>query len=111
NQKAEAQCREAIRLHPDDLKLHLNLADVLRDQKKWDEAIAAYSRVIELNPAGWEAWYARAGLYAQQHKAEKVRSDLAGLMKLRIDPGAQNNIAWRLATDPDPSWRNPAIAV
>jgi Tfp pilus assembly protein PilF len=33
------------------------------------------------------------------------------MMKLPMDPDAQNSVAWRLATDPDPTWRKPALAV
>src|SRR5439155_9437247 len=76
-----------------------------------------YSRAIELSPRNWQAWHSRAKLYARQHKPEKASSDLARAMEIVIDsgaqndPGAQNEIAWSLATDPDPSWRNSAIAV
>ena len=50
-------------------------------------------------------------LFAQQHNPEKASSDLASLMKLPMDPDAQNGMAWSLATDSDSSWRNAGLAV
>ncbi len=63
---------------PDDAIAHFRLATAYRNLKKWPEAKASYSRVLELRPD----------------------------MIL-----AANNLAWMLATNPDPALRDGARAV
>jgi tetratricopeptide (TPR) repeat protein len=70
-----------------------------------------YSRAIELGPREWWTWHSRARLYRTQGQSEKAQSDLANAAKFANDPDAQNEIASKLVTDPDPSWRNPMLAV
>jgi tetratricopeptide (TPR) repeat protein len=65
-QKAEAQCREAIRKQPGAAELHRSLADVLRDEGKLDEAIAAYSQVIARKPGDQDAWKQRGACYLRK---------------------------------------------
>jgi tetratricopeptide (TPR) repeat protein len=109
--KAIVDHSKSIELSDHDAGQHLRRGHSYRALGQLQQAEEDYSRAIELNPTYWENWYARARLYAQQHNAEKARSDLASMMKLPMDPGAQNSIAWRLSTDRDASWRNPALAV
>jgi eukaryotic-like serine/threonine-protein kinase len=111
HQKSIVDHSRAIELMDRDAGQHLRRGNSYRALGELQKAEADYSRAIEINPGGWDNWYARARLYAQQHKSEKARSDLASARKLATDPDVQNEMAWSLATDPDPSWRDPAAAV
>src|SRR4051812_21330568 len=101
----------AIELRDQDAEQHLRRGNSYCALGNLQKAEADYSRAIEMNPSGWSNWFVRAKLYDQQHKSEKARSDFTNAVKVAIDPGAQNQLAWTLATDPEPLWRDPAIAV
>jgi len=53
--KAEILARKALELDPDLADAHTALANVLRDQARWNEARDSYLRALELNPNDVEA--------------------------------------------------------
>lgn len=59
---------------------HLKTAIVLRDRKKWNEAIEEYNKSIYWNKYNWKAYYRVAYAYAQIDKKEEA---LALYLKLK----------------------------
>src|SRR5206468_5246811 len=83
--EAIACYRKAIELDPKNARAHLRLGNAFRAQKKWDEALAEYRQALEIDP-----------------KDAGARDALAWGM---------NNLAWALATHPEPARRDPGRAV
>jgi Tfp pilus assembly protein PilF len=54
--EAERLCRAALQIHPQDERLLLFLAVSLQWQKRLDEAVAAYARLIDLFPTSSVHW-------------------------------------------------------
>ena len=85
--------KRAIELSPDDADLHCDLGDALQTLRRIPEAIGAYQRSLELNPALPRAWYS-AGC------AESLRDEYADAiicfskaLEIRPDwPEAQHNL-------------------
>jgi protein O-mannosyl-transferase len=84
---AIAEYRETVRLKPDFAGAHYNLGRALFDHGQIAEAMAEYREAARLQPA------MQAGL-----------DQFCGLLEL-------NNLAWRLATSPDPAQRDGNRAV
>jgi tetratricopeptide (TPR) repeat protein len=113
--EAFACYREALRLKPDfglALGNLFHLGNTLLRQGKLDEAIAAYRKVIELNPKFASA-HTNLGiaLYRQGKQDEAIACYLKAV---EVDPksaGPHNDLAWFLATGPDPKFRDPKRAV
>jgi tetratricopeptide (TPR) repeat protein len=67
---AEAKLRTAVRLHPSGKEGHLGLGAVHQEKQEYDEAIAEYSRALEIDP-GYKNALLRLG-QTYQLKAEQV---------------------------------------
>jgi tetratricopeptide (TPR) repeat protein len=109
---AERHAREALRIDPKYGDAHVTLGAVLADSGRTDEARREIERGIATGALPARA-HATLGQVAEQ------TGDLAGAVSayreaLRHDPAqyeALNNLAWVLATAPDPSLRDPVAAV
>jgi len=80
-EEAEIILREVVRQdpqHPEALRL---LADVLRFQKKFDEAVQFYSRLIEIYPENMDFRVGRGRSYLALQKFEKAKSDFQYIAK------------------------------
>ncbi|MFP6867783.1 MAG: tetratricopeptide repeat protein [Nitrospinota bacterium] len=51
-----------MEFNPHYAEAYYNLANILKEQKKFDEAVEAYHRVIELQPSYAEAYYNLANI-------------------------------------------------
>ncbi len=110
--EAVAHFREALRLDPAYAKAHDNLGLLLARRGREDEAIAHFRKAVALDADDAEAHkylamaLGRKGAYreaiAQYREAIRLRPD---------DPGPYNDLAWILATRPEPGLRNGAEAV
>ena len=72
-----------------------------------DIARACYQQTLKLNPGLADA-YANLGVAWSQQKETKAAVD-TWQKALEINPDqiyVLNNLAWLLATSPDPAWRN-----
>ncbi len=94
-EKAIADYTEAIRLSPKYPMPLQNRASLYMAQGQWDKAIADFSKAIELNTA------------AANHCTAFGKVVATG----PTNADAHNNLAWYLATCPDPKMRHPAKAV
>jgi tetratricopeptide (TPR) repeat protein len=80
---------------------------------EFEKALEDYSRALEISPNSMENWFTRAGLYCRQRETDKAKADVAHAIKLCSETSAenQNNLAWILATSPEPTLRDPKLAV
>ncbi|RIK92553.1 MAG: hypothetical protein DCC73_12310 [Proteobacteria bacterium] len=70
---------------PDEVEVVAALADLLRQENRHDEAIAQYTRAIELSgDAPWSLYYARAIAFDQAKRWGQAEADLK--MALQISP-------------------------
>jgi tetratricopeptide (TPR) repeat protein len=80
--KAEATLGEAIALYPNSHELHKSLADVLAKRGRFDEAIEACDRALDLNPqyapAHLTAVQVRKGTAADRPRLTRMLSNLRG---------------------------------
>jgi tetratricopeptide (TPR) repeat protein len=111
HQKAIADHSKSIELGDQDPGQRVRRGRSYRALGQLGKAEEDFSRAIEVSSSHSEGWYERARLYYQQHEPEKAQADFANAAKFANEPGIQNEIAWNLATDPDPSWRNAKLAV
>ena len=105
--QAAEQYRAAVDLQSDSAKAHFGLAEVLRKQHQDDEAMQQYSLALQFDPSLAQAHYQLAALYSARHDAASAISHLR--QAVRLAPRnflALNNLAWMLATEPDPQLRN-----
>jgi tetratricopeptide (TPR) repeat protein len=110
--KAEAHYARAIALRPEFGEAEANLGFVLIRAGRYAEARARLERALELTEESPEI---HAGLAtAASHQGDPGSAVRHYRAALRLRPGwkhAANNLAWLLATHPDPSIRDPRDAV
>jgi Zn-dependent membrane protease YugP/tetratricopeptide (TPR) repeat protein len=61
---------------------HNNAASELQAQRKWEEAVAEFTRAIELNPELTLAWHNRAVVQVLLGRIDAARSDLDAAIRL-----------------------------
>ncbi|HKE15331.1 MAG TPA: HEAT repeat domain-containing protein [Kofleriaceae bacterium] len=59
--------RKAVAKSPKDPVAHMQMAERYKDMQKYDLAIAAYQKTIELDARNYEAYFALARLYRNKH--------------------------------------------
>jgi tetratricopeptide (TPR) repeat protein len=79
---AETHFRDAIQLKRDYAAAHLNLANLLKEQKNYKEAIQHYREAIEAIPSQAELYYRRAEALSQLKDFAGSISDLEFALKL-----------------------------
>lgn len=107
---------EAFRLilkqQPQHARANLSLAILLKKQGHFDQATDHLRRTVASEPGNAAAYYHLGILYQQAGKYGAAIT--AYRTSLRHHPGhvlTQNNLAWLLATSPEPSLRNGAESV
>jgi Flp pilus assembly protein TadD len=110
--EAVAAYREAVRLRSDDAGPRLYHGIALSVLGRWDEAVAELREATRLRPDFPEAHYRLGIAFGQNGRAGEAVAAYREAVRLKPDfPVAQNNLAWRLATGPDPAARDPRQAV
>src|SRR5207302_9047414 len=89
--------------------------------EQWAKAAADYSRVIDLDPKNAAALNERAKAQSRLGQYDKALADYSKVLELNPqNPGVHNNLAWVLATLPDPklwdlgravAWAKKAVAL
>lgn len=99
--------------HPDQTAAYLQRARIHTLLRQYDKALADHDKTIELEPDFGGHYLSRANFRIFQHlDNNKAKDDLEKALKL--DPENDqvlNNLAWMLATYPDPEIRNGPRAV
>jgi Flp pilus assembly protein TadD len=117
--EAERHLRTAIEIDPNLSAAHSSLGNVMLMRGNFQAAVRCYARALSIKPGNLKARHNLANAHfllacdleqrgepreAAEHYREAMRVD-----SRRID--AANNLAWLLATTPDPKLRDPAEAV
>jgi tetratricopeptide (TPR) repeat protein len=116
-EEAEAYFRQALGINPKMAPAHSNLAGILRTSGRVEEAIEHYRATIEIqrakgNAADASVHYELGLAYLETRQVGRAREQLAIAMgKHPAWHGPVNASAWLLATDPDPSVREPQEAI
>jgi tetratricopeptide (TPR) repeat protein len=110
--EAMACYRKALEIDPGDMATHEGLGELLLSQGKNEEAAKEFSIVLRKNADDLAAHYQLAlALTGQGKSREAVEHYRRGLESVEENPVALNNLAWILATYPDPQVRNGSEAV
>ncbi|HYU15367.1 MAG TPA: tetratricopeptide repeat protein, partial [Candidatus Acidoferrum sp.] len=64
--------RKAVAKSPKDPLAHMQMAERYEDMQKYDLAIAAYQKTIELDPRNYQAYFALARLLRNQHELDQA---------------------------------------
>lgn len=95
--QAEIQLAELARAHPGEVLVWMNYGVALSGQGKYDEALGAFDRALELKPDAWAAY----GEIATIHRLRG--EDDRALDTLEKVPAGEGRLAERLHRDP--IWR------
>ena len=109
--EAEAYLRTALQIKPNDADIQRSIGSMLGGQGKLKEALPHLREAVRLEPNA-ETRLQYAGLLYQSGDAREAISQYR--QALSSAPNlleALNNLAWLLATTPDPSLRNGSEAV
>jgi protein O-mannosyl-transferase len=110
--EASAQYRKALEFDPNFADAHCNLGLVLLGFGQFDEAIGHLQKGLEISPNNTAARNDLDIAWSQRQALRTAISEQRELVRLHPDDLAiLNDIAWRLATDPNASARNGAEAI
>jgi protein O-mannosyl-transferase len=103
---------EAVHLKPDDQEARFNFGLALLDNHQPNEAAAQFSEELRLAPDETKAHYRLAQALAEQHKSSEAIVHYREALRQTPDfPDALNELAWILATDPNPENRSGTESV
>jgi arylsulfatase A-like enzyme/tetratricopeptide (TPR) repeat protein len=110
--EAIEEYRRALLRHPDSVVTWLNLGLAFSAQGNRNEALRSLVRARELEPGNPTAAYHLGRALARAGRSEEALSHLAAATELRPDwHPPRSELAWMLATHPDPEVRAPGRAV
>ena len=111
-QEATSCFEKALRINPDLAQAHYNLATALVRLDRPEEAAEQYRSVLRRQPDFTEAHFQLALTLSRLGRAKEAAAQYRQVLKLNPQmTGALNNLAWLLASHPDPEVRNGADAV
>jgi RNA polymerase sigma factor (sigma-70 family) len=111
-QQALADYTQAIQLNPAMVAAYVNRGQIYNVMEEYDRAIADCSEAIRLDAARPIPYNNRGAAHGAKGEYDKARADFA--LAIQCDPDfapAYNNLAWQLATCPEPAYRNGNSAV
>jgi len=109
---AAEQFQEALRLKPDWPQTHNKLAAVFIKLKRLDDAATHYEYSIELDPNQPDVHKELGMIFHRQRDFERVIYHWQKALQLQPQSiELMNNLAWILATNPNPNFREPRKAV
>lgn len=111
-EEAETHFAEALRIHPGFPMALSNMGYALAARGKLDEAIKLYRAALRGDPTMGRTHYLLGNaLDTLGHRAEAIVAHRAALEREPNLGPALNDLAWILATDPEPGRRNGSEAV
>jgi tetratricopeptide (TPR) repeat protein len=110
--RALADLDGAIQRNGQDSDYYFQRGGVHGARKDWDRAAADFTEAIRLDPKKVEAYIDRGLAYEKKKAYEQAINDYSTALKLdEKNVHACNNLAWVLATCPNPSFRNGKSAL
>jgi tetratricopeptide (TPR) repeat protein len=109
--QAVADYSKSLQLQPGSMGALLARSQTYQALKQWDKALADYDVAIVIDPKNVYVLRKRAYLYADLKQWDKAIAEQARLLELLGPKASPNDLAWLLATCPDPKFRNAARAV
>jgi tetratricopeptide (TPR) repeat protein len=110
--KAVADYSKALAVKPDHVNAWNNRGAAYSKLGEREMAVADCTRAIELQPDFVNAWINRGEAYRGLGQWDKAAADYSKAIDLKpAFPGLLNNLAWVLATCPEPKVRDPRRAV
>jgi Flp pilus assembly protein TadD len=104
--------QRTLEIKPDFAEAHKTLGDSLLQIGRVDEAIVHYRKAIELRPRLVEAYNNLGNAFCRKRMAAEAMAYYQKAIELQPQfVPAQINLAWMLATWPEPSVRNGGKAV
>ena len=73
---AESQLDQAIAAHPKNLEIWMLKADLLRSQKKLDETLQVYQKILDIDPKDIPTRTARGALYLELGKKAEAQKEV-----------------------------------
>jgi serine/threonine protein kinase/Flp pilus assembly protein TadD len=110
--KALADSSKAVELDPRRAVSWRDRSLVYVHLGQYDKALADSSKAVELDPRRAVSWHDRSLVYVHLGQSGKAIADYTKASEL--DPknaNLHNDVAWALATDPNPNGRDPGRAV
>jgi tetratricopeptide (TPR) repeat protein len=108
----EAELAEGIKLDPTDARLHGFLGHTFAEERKYESAEKEFAEGARLAPTDPASQYQWALASAAQHRSADAIAHYRAALAVAPDlPNALNNLAWILASNPDPHLRNGPEAV
>ncbi len=106
------QCAEAARLAPKSAEAQYQLGVALSRKGEGEKAARQFELVLGLDPKFATAHYALGIIRQQQHRTPEALKHWREAARLAPQwPDPLNNLAWALATDPQPELRDGVEAV
>ncbi|HEV2437716.1 MAG TPA: tetratricopeptide repeat protein [Verrucomicrobiae bacterium] len=103
---------KSVELNPDDAEAHFDYGLVLLDNNRLTEAAVQFSQELALSPYQPMGHYRLAEALFRQYESREAIAEFWKALRLAPNfPDALNELAWILATDPDPKLRSGAVAV
>jgi tetratricopeptide (TPR) repeat protein len=110
--EALAHFQTALQINPEQPFVHSLLGVVLLETGRVDESLAHLKTALEINPSDGDAHYNLGNTFLQMGRAEQAIAEYRRALEIdTYDIEARNNMAWVLATCPDPLLRNGVEAV
>lgn len=81
-QEAQEDLLAAVKLTPEWAQVHLQTGRVLTKLERWDEALAAYRRALQLDPKLDAAWFNAGYILMQQNQCDQAMADFAKVVAL-----------------------------
>jgi tetratricopeptide (TPR) repeat protein len=80
--KAIEDWEQAIELEPEDTRVHIILASILRERREYVKALASAFEGVRLNPGYYEAYYQRGNIYQYRKYFENAIADYTESIRL-----------------------------
>ena len=110
--EAAAEFRKAVEIQPNYARDLSQLGNAALHRGQVDEAMVLFQTLLQVHPDDAEAHYVLGVIFLQKREVNQAIGHLQATLKLQPDnAGACNELAWVLATSPDPSVRNGAKAL
>ncbi len=101
------QLSRAVELRPNDATAHANLGLALMDSGRLPESATQFFSALRINPADPKTHFNLARALAGQHQTADAMTHYRAALGLKPDfAQALENLAWILATDPNPKLRD-----